>query len=349
MRIWEDFKLVLHSISRQRLITWLGLVLAVASATATQAGAIRSSYGLVLSLMATLVAAAGPALRETQGNEWLSLAAVVLALANTLSGFGYLCSPALLTWLGIVSTALAAFGKSLFTPPPNRGGTFGGTMKRTQVFSLLALCLLILCAVGCAKKIAGEAPEVTKARKSAIYSAQAFVSLDAWSDATEIIANGQQLSRDAARASYGANETARKAADQITAFLKAGKPKDALDAIDRVLKQIEEAEASQIYKFKTPAARQEFSLALSGVRLAFESIRAAIENTREPDVSNEKGLLAAQDQTGAAWWVELVRLGSNTYSRLYRISRFSTAEQGWNEAVTVSGILASKNAARLGT
>jgi hypothetical protein len=208
----------------------------------------------------------------------------------------------------------------------------------------LALCLGF---VACAKKIVGEAPEVTKARKAATYTAQSFVGLDSWSDATEILVNGSQLSANGAKASYTANETLRKIADQVADSIQAGKPKDAIGFIERGITEIEKAESNAIFKFKTAAAQQEFLLALAGVRIALESIRAALESTKEPGIPEEKSLMAAQ-QTNAAWWVELVRLGSNTYSRLYRISRFSTAAEGWEEARRVSGFLASKNAARLG-
>ena len=216
--------------------------------------------------------------------------------------------------------------------------------------SLLAVCALIAAVgfVACAKKITGEAPETTKARKTAIYAAQTYVGLESWSDATEILANGTQTNATAAKTSYQINEKTRQVLDEAVVFVKQGKPKDALDAVDRGLRAVESAETSGVIQFKTAAAQQEFVLILAGVRAAFESIRAAIESTKEPEFAEEARARArAQEPVTAAWWVQLVRLGSTTYSRLFRLSRVTNPDDAWAEAQRVSGTLASKNATRL--
>lgn len=125
MRIVEECKTWLCRISRQRWISWLGILAAVGTAAATQAGQIRPGVGLALTLLATLAAAIGRALRDAPHSQWLTLAAVALAIANTLTGFTELFSPSMLAWLGVLSTALAALGKSLLAPPdaPASGGT----------------------------------------------------------------------------------------------------------------------------------------------------------------------------------------------------------------------------------
>ena len=122
---WARFSAL--TISRQKWITWLGIIGAVTSAVMTQAGQLSRTAGIVFSLASALAAAMGKALMETHGNQWLTLSALALALINTLTGFAELFSPEVLAWLGIAGAMIAAFGKSLLLPP-----TSGGELKRTN-------------------------------------------------------------------------------------------------------------------------------------------------------------------------------------------------------------------------
>jgi hypothetical protein len=345
MRLWHDFKDLMLSLQRQRVVSWLGIVVAVCSAMATSAGQLKPTAGLVLTLLATLAAAVGKALRDTAGNELLTIIAVIIAIANSLSGFTHLFSADLLTWMGIITAGLAAMGKSLF------GVTFGGDDQNNSggsMKTLLALLITVLLLGGgaaCAKKRDGETANETRARKSAVYTAQSYTGLVGWSDATEILARAKQLNPQSVKASYALNEKVRLIADQVSSTVQAGKPADAIGFIERGIAEIEAAENNGVFTIKDPAAQERFYNVLAGVKIGLQSLRAVIEATKEPDTNTmRRGLLA--DGGNTPWWTELIALGEKTALRLWRQSRLDTAP-AWTEAGQLSAELASKNAARL--
>ncbi len=212
---------------------------------------------------------------------------------------------------------------------------------------LWCVVLLAFALNACAKKRIGETAEETKARKSAVYTAQAFVGIESWSDATEVLANGKQLSAETAMASYKLNERVRKIADQISGNIQAGKPADALGYIDRGIAEIETAERNGVFTLNNPAAEDRFYSVLAGVKIGLQSIRAVIEATKEPPIPEETKRALAVKQSNTQWWADLVALGERTAIKLWQLSRYDTAP-AWAAASSTSAALASKNAARLG-
>src|SRR5574343_1757976 len=114
MRLIYEIRKRLEAIGRQRWITVLGVAVAIFSATATQAHAIKPVYGVALTFAATLAAALGKALQQSAQNIYLTYAALAFAVANAITAYSELFGADLLAWAGVATAALAALGRAAF-------------------------------------------------------------------------------------------------------------------------------------------------------------------------------------------------------------------------------------------
>lgn len=101
--------------TRQKLITILGVIAAVASAILAQVEVISASTGAIVALVGALAAAAGGALTKfIEGTKAVTVIGVLVAVAGVLAGAGDLVGDKYAQYAAILGTALTAIGKSLF-------------------------------------------------------------------------------------------------------------------------------------------------------------------------------------------------------------------------------------------
>lgn len=101
--------------SKQKLVTILGVVAAVASAILAQVEVISVQTGAIIALVGALAAAAGGAITKFfEGTKIVTITGVLIAVAGVLAGAGDLIGAQYAQYAAIFGTALTAIGKSLF-------------------------------------------------------------------------------------------------------------------------------------------------------------------------------------------------------------------------------------------
>ena len=100
-----------------KIVSWLGLLASVAAAIASQVGAINPKAGAYTMLAAAIAAAAGGAITKyvnmAAGAVFLGLV-VAVAAVFAAPDFASLLPTSVIQIIGILGTAAAAAGKSLF-------------------------------------------------------------------------------------------------------------------------------------------------------------------------------------------------------------------------------------------
>jgi hypothetical protein len=217
---------------------------------------------------------------------------------------------------------------------------------------ILSIALFSLALSACAKKQVGETAEQIKARKPAVYTAQAFVGVNAWSDLTESLARNKVIGLQAARASYLENERTRKALDIFSDRLQGLETTDLVTRIRNVYPQLTEEQARKITPIEIAdlliedlqRAERANVLPVSNYRSVLVTMRlgiVAIKNVlaNKSETAQQKGIQEALP--------ELITISQDMLIALNNLSG-ATAKFAWEEARRLSAEIASKNTARLG-
>ncbi len=131
---------------KQKIVTWLGVISAVASAIAGQVGTLNPKTALYIVLAGSLAAAIGGALAKlVESSVFVTVIGVGVAACGVLAGAGDLIGTGKAAVIAIIGTALTAIGKSLFgwgdNDSPNGGPTAPGGFQWLLTFALLGTAL----------------------------------------------------------------------------------------------------------------------------------------------------------------------------------------------------------------
>lgn len=214
---------------------------------------------------------------------------------------------------------------------------------------LLTLSIMIaLGGIACAKKNANETPAETKARKTAVYSAQGVTALDGFQDLTVVLEDNAAISPEAAKAVYTSNKAILTSFDVLRSRLQQGLNGDAIARIEAILADVEKLE-NDLNAIKDENAQAKFDEVLFTVRFTLNSIKAVIAATAEPSFAEARKVAAQARNPRAgrpAWWTDAILVVQNTVVRMLEQSRMSQAE-AWTDADALSSALHSKIGARL--
>lgn len=330
-----------------KVISFLGLLAAIATAVTAQVTALNPKYGAWVMLAGAVAASTGGALSKyLNAGPVATGLGIIVAVAGVLAMATNVIPASYAQVIAVLGTAAAAAGKSLF------GWEDGGAVTGSSFKSLLLVLLfagLGFGAVGCAKFRAGETAAETTARKKAVYGAQAVTALQGWSDLTLVIEKGGAIGADGAKASYAANEKALTALDLVRSRVKQGYPsKDILPIIDATLDDLDKAEAAGLFG-STPNAQAKLQEVLFSVRFGFNSIKAVIAATQEPSIQAARAVAQRSQRTVSAqppWWQDAVLVAQNVIIKMLEQSRMDAAA-AWTDGDALSTQLHARNAERL--
>lgn len=100
---------------KQKIVTVLGVIAAVASAILAQIDVISAKWGAIIALVGALAAASGGAITKfIESTKLVTIIGVLVAVSGVLAGAGDLIGAQYAQYAAIVGTALTAIGKSLF-------------------------------------------------------------------------------------------------------------------------------------------------------------------------------------------------------------------------------------------
>lgn len=212
----------------------------------------------------------------------------------------------------------------------------------------LFLLLPIAGGIACAKKIDGEEPKAAKARKTAVYSAQAVTAFDVTHNITAILQDNGAISAEAAVSFYKINDKGLTSLDVLRSRLEQGLDGDAIARIEAIVSDVEAFE-EELKAIKDPVAKARFGEAIFTIRFTLNSIRAVLEARAEPDTDELKARadVATRARAGQpAWWTSVIYEIQNGLIKSLKQSRM-TAAAAWADANAVSIGIHAKNKGRI--
>ncbi len=104
----------MEGITRSQIQSILAIVVAVAASVGGSLGAVNPKLATLVALAAALSAAVGRTLSAATDNHALTYTGVAVAVLSVLGGATEIVPPAYTAYLGILATALAAAGRSIW-------------------------------------------------------------------------------------------------------------------------------------------------------------------------------------------------------------------------------------------